>query len=312
MSPDALRQGRGGALLGDSGHSLDSRLLPRLEAYPFRGNDYARFAYESGLPARRPGWYGADKGGYGDSTRAPCAAFVPLPASLLTARARPGSGRFLSPNKEMQLSLGSSKARALLGGVVVIAILGAVASEVGAGPAGAARRQTTKAEIVRPHGVRPIAAIRSTILEVTPLSLAADLATKYYRATTEQRAAIVRYVAGVEAAKAAAEAAAAQPPVEVRAERVTRDTAPTREASVGGDNADTLACIRAHESDSAGGYSAVNSSSGAGGAYQALPSTWDGYGGYARAQDAPAAVQDQWAHEAISASGTRPWAGSGC
>ena len=52
-------------------------------------------------------------------------------------------------------------------------------------------------------------------------------------------------------------------------------------APTDGDHGDTMACIRAHESDSAGGYSAVNSSSGAGGAYQALPSTWDGYGGYA-------------------------------
>jgi Transglycosylase-like domain len=220
------------------------------------------------------------------------------------------------------LNLGGSKARALLGGVVVIAILGAVASEVGAGPAGAARQQATTTEMARPHWVRPVAAIRSTILEVTPLSLAADLATEHSRATIEQRTAVARWVAGVAAAKAAkaeadaAAAAGAEAAVEVLGARVTRDAAPASDASEGvptdGDNSGTLACIRAHESDSAGGYSAVNSSSGAGGAYQALPSTWDGYDGYARAEDAPAAVQDQWAREAISASGTRPWAGSGC
>ena len=218
------------------------------------------------------------------------------------------------------MRLGGSKARALLGGVVVIAILAAVVSEVGAGPAGAARQQS-KTELARPHGVRPVAAIPSTILEVTPLSLAADLATKHIRATTEQRDAIVRWVSGVEYAKAAryaagVAAAAARSAVEVQAERVTRDTAPAPQSSDAvqstGDNSGTLACIRAHESDSAGGYSAVNSSSGAGGAYQALPSTWDGYGGYGRAQDAPPEVQDQWANEAIAASGTRPWAGSGC
>ncbi len=220
------------------------------------------------------------------------------------------------------MRLGGSTARALLGGVVVIAILAAVVSEVGVVPAAAARQQS-KTEVARPHGVRSIPAIRSTILEVTPLSLAADLATERYRATTEQRDAIARWVVGVAIAKAAqyvagvaAAEAARVAATEVQAERVTRDTSPAPQYSdpvpSSGDNADTLACIRAHESDSAGGYSAVNSSSGAGGAYQALPSTWDGYGGYARAEDAPPEVQDQWANEAIAASGTRPWAGSGC
>jgi hypothetical protein len=117
-------------------------------------------------------------------------------------------------------------------------------------------------------------------------------------------------------AKAAADAAAAAAASEVRSARVTRNNAPSPDYSgavpTDGEHSDTMACIRAHESDSAGGYSAVNSSSGAGGAYQALPSTWDGYAGYARAQDAPPEIQDQWAREAIAASGTRPWAGSGC
>src|SRR4029077_14307859 len=37
---------------------------------------------------------------------------------------------------------------------------------------------------------------------------------------------------------------------------------------------DPLACIRAHESDSAGGYQAVSSGGTYRGAYQFLPSTW--------------------------------------
>ena len=45
--------------------------------------------------------------------------------------------------------------------------------------------------------------------------------------------------------------------------------------------------------ESGGNYSAVNSSSGAGGAYQIMPSTWNGYDGYPNAQSAPPAVQDQ-------------------
>jgi hypothetical protein len=37
----------------------------------------------------------------------------------------------------------------------------------------------------------------------------------------------------------------------------------------------------------------VNPSSGAGGKYPFMPGTWGGYGGYARAQDAPESVQDE-------------------
>ncbi len=212
------------------------------------------------------------------------------------------------------MKLGGSKARALLGGVALIAILGVVASEVGAGPASAAREQASKTESARPHGVRPVAAI----FQNTPLSLAGDLAAQQYRTIAEQRYKFALWVRGVEAARvqAEAEAAAAAAAVQVQDARVTRNRAPAPDYSgavpTDGEHSGTLACIRAHESDSAGGYSAVNSSSGAGGAYQALPSTWDGYGGYARAQDAPPELQDQWAREAINASGTRPWAGSGC
>jgi hypothetical protein len=272
--------------------------------------------------AVRPGWFARDAGGYGRGGDSPLRGFrPPFPHPLLTARARPGiGGGSPSPKEEKHLKLGGSKLRALLGGVVMIAILGVVAGEVGAGPAGATRQASTTASAL-PRGVRPSAAVPSTILEITPLSLAATLANQHIRATTEQRDAIGRWVAGIEAAKAAraeAEAAAAAQ-VQVRAEQVTRSSdssgsAPDWSGAVptDGDHGDTLACIRAHESDSAGGYSAVNSSSGAGGAYQALPSTWDGYGGYARAQDAPPEVQDQWAREAIAASGTRPWTGSGC
>ncbi len=194
-----------------------------------------------------------------------------------------------------------------------MAILGVVASEVGAGPASAAREQT-KNEAGKSHWVRPAAAL----LQNTPLSLAGDLAAQRYRAIAIQRFELARWVNGVAAAQAqaAADAAAAAAAAEVRGARVTRTTSPSPDYSgavpTDGEHSGTLACIRAHESDSAGGYSAVNSSSGAGGAYQALPSTWDGYAGYARAQDAPPEIQDQWAREAISASGTRPWAGSGC
>jgi hypothetical protein len=63
------------------------------------------------------------------------------------------------------------------------------------------------------------------------------------------------------------------------------------------------------ERESHGDYSAVNESSGAGGAWQFLPDTWNGYGGYARAEDAPPAVQDQAAAELWdNGAGCAAWA----
>jgi len=61
--------------------------------------------------------------------------------------------------------------------------------------------------------------------------------------------------------------------------------------------------------ESGGNYGSCNEGSGACGAYQVIPSTWDGYGGYGSACDAPPSVQDQWAAEAYAQSGTQPWGG---
>jgi hypothetical protein len=60
--------------------------------------------------------------------------------------------------------------------------------------------------------------------------------------------------------------------------------------------------------DSRGDPNAVNPSSGAGGKYLFLPSTWSGYGGYPQAHDAPESVQDGrfnevWAGRAGSSHG---------
>jgi septal ring factor EnvC (AmiA/AmiB activator) len=59
--------------------------------------------------------------------------------------------------------------------------------------------------------------------------------------------------------------------------------------------------------ESGGNYGAINSSSGAGGAYQILPSTWELYGGNGAPQNAPKSEQDQIASEIWADSGPGAW-----
>lgn len=59
--------------------------------------------------------------------------------------------------------------------------------------------------------------------------------------------------------------------------------------------------------ESGGNYSAVNPTSGAGGAYQILPSTWQAYGGQGLPQDAPPAEQDRIASEIYANQGASAW-----
>jgi hypothetical protein len=87
--------------------------------------------------------------------------------------------------------------------------------------------------------------------------------------------------------------------------------------SCGGDVDCFLACTRAHESDTAGGYEAVSSSGTYRGAYQFDQGTFDaavagaGYGDYAGvpADQVPPEVQDAAAAQLYSVSGTSPWGG---
>jgi LysM repeat protein len=71
-------------------------------------------------------------------------------------------------------------------------------------------------------------------------------------------------------------------------------------AGVGG----LMARIRQHES---GGNYATNTGNGYYGAYQYDLGTWANYGGYARADLAPAAVQDAKALATYAARGCSPW-----
>jgi septal ring factor EnvC (AmiA/AmiB activator) len=59
--------------------------------------------------------------------------------------------------------------------------------------------------------------------------------------------------------------------------------------------------------ESGGNYSALNPSSGAGGAYQILPSTWDLYDGKGAPHEAPKAEQDRIAAEIWADSGGSAW-----
>jgi peptidoglycan hydrolase CwlO-like protein len=60
--------------------------------------------------------------------------------------------------------------------------------------------------------------------------------------------------------------------------------------------------------ESGGNYHALNPSSGAGGAYQILPSTWAAYGGQGAPQDGSKAEQDRIAAEIWRDSGPSAWA----
>jgi hypothetical protein len=59
--------------------------------------------------------------------------------------------------------------------------------------------------------------------------------------------------------------------------------------------------------ESGGNYGAVNPSSGAGGAYQILPSTWAAYGGQGLPENAPPAEQDRIAAEIYATQGPSAW-----
>ena len=63
--------------------------------------------------------------------------------------------------------------------------------------------------------------------------------------------------------------------------------------------------------ESGGNYGALNPTSGAGGAYQILPSTWAAYGGQGAPHEAPKAEQDRVAAEIWADSGPSAWVCAG-
>src|SRR3954454_9235502 len=95
-----------------------------------------------------------------------------------------------------------------------------------------------------------------------------------------------------------------------------RTRAATRVHSSSGYSGDILECIKHRESR--GQYDVVNSSSGAAGAYQFMPGTWDNTARAAGRTDlvgvnpsnASPADQDAMAQHLLATQGMRPWGGS--
>lgn len=106
------------------------------------------------------------------------------------------------------------------------------------------------------------------------------------------RARIDEWVADIEAAEAASRAAAEE----------------TVERWLGGPYSIPTEIVMC---ESGGNYGALNPSSGAGGAYQILPSTWELYGGEGAPHEAPKAEQDRIAAEIWADSGSSAWVCAG-
>lgn len=112
-------------------------------------------------------------------------------------------------------------------------------------------------------------------------------------ALSKLKTSIGKWVSEIQAAKAA------------KAERISAEEAEGEvERWLGGPYAIPAYIVMC---ESGGNYSALNPSSGAGGAYQILPSTWKLYGGQGEPQNAPKAEQDRIAAEIWADSGSSAW-----
>jgi soluble lytic murein transglycosylase-like protein len=185
---------------------------------------------------------------------------------------------------------------------VVLAVVIAAATGT-AGDATAGR--SVDGTLEPPHRVRPIAATRTLEIPVD-----AGLQAKAVTAAAQQEERrMALFVALVEQARQqdAARAAAA----------AARSRSSARAGSGGGSNGSVLDCIRHRESR--GNYGVTNRSSGAAGAYQFMPGTWNTTARSAGRSDlvgvnpanASPSDQDAMARQLMATQGLGPW-GGGC
>ena len=140
-------------------------------------------------------------------------------------------------------------------------------------------------------------------------AVAADAQATQQAALTSLRGQVAGWESDVQAAReaAAARAAAAE---QAAAEQAAAADAATPEAAEQ-EVADWMGDWAIPESivmcESGGSFDAVNPDSGAGGAYQILPSTWQGYGGSGDPEDASPAEQSDIAAQIWADSGSGAW-----
>jgi septal ring factor EnvC (AmiA/AmiB activator) len=125
------------------------------------------------------------------------------------------------------------------------------------------------------------------------------------RAANQSAAAVNQARAGTQASLSDARSQVASLQAEEAAQRAAVGTGNGAPAYLGGPYSIPTYIVMC---ESGGNYHAVNPSSGAGGAYQILPSTWAAYGGQGAPQDAPKAEQDRIAAEIWRDSGPSAWA----
>jgi muramidase (phage lysozyme) len=202
----------------------------------------------------------------------------------------------------------TSKYRIVAAGVIAAVALSTAGPQVFADTAGPAPERNLKAELDNLHRVRPAAAHKTLPLISVEAAAAAQ---------TARAAILADYLTALHKARVAAflEALAAAETVRAAARPAATSGRSGRSGARGGDFFD---CIRHHESR--GNYGAVNHSSGAAGAYQFLPGTWDRTAAHAGRPDlvgvnpvyASPADQDALARHLHGWQGGRPWTGSGC
>jgi septal ring factor EnvC (AmiA/AmiB activator) len=140
--------------------------------------------------------------------------------------------------------------------------------------------------------------------EATQLASARQSFQASQQAANQSAAAVVSARSGTQASLSDAQDQVAQLQAEQAAQQASSGSGSGSPAYLGGPYSIPTYIVMC---ESGGNYHALNPSSGAGGAYQILPSTWAAYGGQGAPQNAPKAEQDRIAAEIWRDSGPSAW-----